>query len=243
MPLFALSFILQVVFIIHIIKTGRDTRWAWAVMMLPGVGAAAYFIIEILPGLIGSSSGRQATKKAVDIINPNRDLNAASRNLEVADTVENNRRLAGEYMEKGQYFDASELYKKCLTGLNQHNPELMFGYAASQFELGHYEQARSTLDALIEKNPDYKNQDAHLLYARALEQLGDITAATTEYDTLNTYYTGPEATYRFAMMLKSHGDAERASELLQGIVDKARLSAAHYTKMHKKWINLARKEL
>ncbi len=243
MPVIALSFILQIVFVFHIFKTGRDTRWIWLVLMLPGFGAAIYFIIEILPELMGSSTGRQARKRAEGLLNPNKDLNDASRKLEVADTVENNRRLADEQMENGQYAEASELYEKCLTGLNKYNPDLMFAYARCQFELGDHSQVRTTLDNLIEKNPDYKNQDAHLLYARTLEKLGDIPAATEEYETLHTYFSGPEATYHYAKMMQANGRADKATELLQGILDKARLSAPHYTKMHKKWINLTRREL
>jgi hypothetical protein len=243
MPVIALSLVLQVVFVFHIFKTGRDTRWVWLVLMLPGFGAAIYFIIEILPELMGSSTGRQARRTAEGLINPNKDINAASRNLEVADTVENNRRLAGEQMERGQYAEASELYQKCLTGLNKHNPEFMYGYARCQFELGNHSQVRAILDSLIEENPDYKNQDAHLLYARTLDKLGEIPEATDEYKTLHSYYSGPEATYHYAKMLQANGRADKAKELLQGILDKARLSAPHYTKMHKKWINLARQEL
>ncbi len=244
MPLvFIISLIVQAAFVIHVLKTGRNQRWIWIVMMLPGAGSLAYFVMEVLPDLMAGPGGRHARKTATSILNPNRDLNAANRDLEVADTVQNNQRLADEFVEKGRFGEASELYQKCLTGLNKHNPELMFGYAACQFELGNHDVTRTTLDTLIAENPDYKNQDAHLLYARSLEQQGDIVGASSEYDTLIGYYTGPEPAYRYAMMLKSNGNAGRANDLLQGILDKARLSPDHYTKLHKKWINLAKQEL
>jgi len=212
-------------------------------MMLPGAGSIAYFVLEVLPDLMAGPGGRQARNKASSILNPNRDINAASHDLEVADTVQNNQRMADELIEKGRFAEASELYKKCLTGLNKHNPELMFGYASSQFELGNHDVSRATLDSLIAENPDYKNQDAHLLYARSLEQQGDIAGATEEYDTLVGYYTGPEPAFRYAMMLRANGNSGRGNDLLEGILDKARLSPAHYTKLHKKWINLAKQEL
>ena len=243
MPLLILSVVVQAAFVIHVLKTGRNQYWIWVVMMLPGAGSLAYFVMEVLPDLMAGSGGRQTRNKATSILNPNRDLNAANHDLEVADTVQNNQRLADELMEKGRFSDASELYQKCLTGLNQHNPELMFGYAACQFELGNHAVSRTTLDTLIAENPNYKNQDAHLLYARSLEQQGDVAGATTEYDTLIGYYTGPEPAFRYAMMLKANGNAGRAADLLQGILDKARLSPSHYTKLHKKWINLAKQEL
>ncbi len=241
--LFGLSLIVQVALVIHVLKTGRNQRWIWVVMMLPGAGSIAYFILEVLPELMAGPGGRQARKKAGSILNPNRDLNAANHDLQVADTVQNNQRLADELMEKGRFAEASELYQKCLTGMNKHNPEIMFAYATCQFELGHVDVSRTTLDTLIAENPDYKNQDAHLLYARSLAQLGDVAGATTEYETLVGYYTGPEPAFHFAMMLKANGNAARAADLLQGILDKARLSPTHYTKLHKKWINLAKQEL
>ncbi|MEE9334880.1 MAG: hypothetical protein V3U65_12405 [Granulosicoccaceae bacterium] len=81
------------------------------------------------------------------------------------------------------------------------------------------------------------------MYARSLEQQGDIAVATTECDTLVGYYTGPEPAFRYAMMLRASGNAGQATNLLQGILDKARLSPNHYTKLHKKWINQAKREL
>ncbi|MEE9334879.1 MAG: tetratricopeptide repeat protein [Granulosicoccaceae bacterium] len=131
-------------------------------MMLPGAGSVAYFVMEVLPDLMAGPGGHDARKKAASILNPNRDINAANHDLEVADTVQNNQRLANEFMEKGRFAEASDLYKKCLTGLNKRNPELMYGYAASQFELGNHTVSRTTLDTLIAQNPDYKKQDAHL---------------------------------------------------------------------------------
>lgn len=235
--IFLLTLIVQVTLVIHVLKTGRNQRWLWIVMMLPGAGSLAYFILEVLPELMAGPGGRQARKKASSILKPNRDINSANHDLEVADTVQNNRKLADELTENGRFAEASELYQKCLTGLNGHNPELMVGYAACQFELGNHAVSRTSLDTLIAENPDYKNQDAHLLYARSLERQGDVAGATTEYDTLVGYYTGPEPAFRYAMMLKANGNAGRATDLVQGILDKARLSPNHYTKLHKKWIN------
>jgi len=243
MPLIILSLIVQIAFVVHVLKTGRNERWIYIVMFLPVAGSAAYFIVELLPDLLAGPGGRKARKTAGNILNPNKDLNAASRDLQVADTVQNNQRLAEELMEQGRFDQADGLLQKCLTGLNQHNPKIMAALAKCQFEQGQHGAARDTLDTLIKENPDYKDQDSHLLYARSLQQQGDIAAATAEYDTLVGYYTGPEPAYHYAMMLKANGDEQQARLLLQNIVDKARLSPKHYTSLHKKWINLACNEL
>lgn len=63
MPFFILSVIIQVLLIVHIVKTGRNTTWIWIVVLLPAAGAIAYFIVEILPELMGGRSARKAKKK------------------------------------------------------------------------------------------------------------------------------------------------------------------------------------
>ena len=77
MPFFILSLVLEVALIIHIVKTGRNTTWIWIVLMLPLAGSIAYLIIEVLPGLTGSKTGRKAAKKISTTVNPNRDLKKA----------------------------------------------------------------------------------------------------------------------------------------------------------------------
>jgi len=214
MPLIILSVLIQIAFVLHVLKTGRNERWIYLVMFIPVAGAAAYFIMEIMPDLMAGPGGRKARKSAGKILNPNKDLNAASHDLQVADTVQNNQRLAEELMEQSRYDQAAGLLEKCLTGLNQYNPQIMAALATCQFEQGLHSTARDTLDTLIKENPDFKSQDSHLIYARSLEQQGDIAGASAEYDALVGYYTGPEPSYHYAMMLKAHGNTEKAERLL-----------------------------
>lgn len=54
--------------------------------------------------------------------------------------------------------------------------------------LRNYAEVKQVMDDLISFNPEFKNPDAHLLYARNLEHLGDVPAALHEYATLNDYF-------------------------------------------------------
>ena len=54
----------------------------------------------------------------------------------------------------------------------------MLGLAKAQYGLGQAAQARQTLDALIAANPSFRSQEGHLLYARAVEDSGDVDAVT-----------------------------------------------------------------
>lgn len=243
MPIFGLTTLLSIIAIVHAIKTGRNQLWISALLFLPGIGVLAYFIVEVLPELLGGRTGRNATRAVGNVINPNKSLEEAKREYKISATAKNAVELADIYAAKGQFAEASPLYQDALSGLNEHNPDTMHKLAASEFGLQHFEKTKTLLDTLIEKNPDYKNQDAHLLYARTHEALGNHDAATEEYETLIKYYTGPEPHYRYAVMLAELNNHDRAQELFKSVVEKADLSPKHYRSMHKEWISKSRAQI
>ena len=60
MPI-AISAILQVALIVHVIKTDRPYYWIFIIMM-PGIGALAYIIVELMPEFLDSWQGRRAVR-------------------------------------------------------------------------------------------------------------------------------------------------------------------------------------
>ncbi|SMF47873.1 hypothetical protein SAMN02745866_03087 [Alteromonadaceae bacterium Bs31] len=243
MPFFIISLLIQVALVIHIVKTGRNTTWIWIVVMLPLAGSIAYFILEVLPELSNSRTGRRAGRKVRSSLNPNKDISSAARQYSMSDTVENSIRLADECLRKGLFVEARELYQKCLKGLHADDPNLMFGLAKSEFGAENYYETKEILDKLIALNPDYKNQDAHLLYARALEKLGDLDGAKHEYEALHDYYSGPEASYYYAVFLKSQNQMEQAQKILLEIMNTAKYSGKHYSTLHKETLKMVKSEL
>ena len=243
MPFLIISVLLQVSFVIHVLKTGRNTTWIWVIVMLPLAGSIAYFILEILPDLTNSRTGRKAGRKVESVINPNKDINEAAERYAVSDTIENSMRLAEECYEKELFGEAKKLYEKCLKGPYSEDPDLLFGIAKTHFQLDDHGAAKAALDTLIVKNPDYKNQDAHLIYARSLESLGEITEALDEYEALYNYYSGPDAAYYFALFLKAQNQRQQSDEMLEGILNKATRLGQHYRDTHKNILARVRKEL
>lgn len=243
MHILILSVLIQLAFVLHIVKTGRNTTWIWIVVMLPLAGSIAYLIVEVLPELLSSRNGRKASSNLKKILNPNKNMNDATRNYSISDTVENSMRLAEECINKNMFSEAKKLYKKCLNGTHKHDPEIMYGLARAEFFLNNFSAVKSILDELIEKNPDYKNADAHLLYARNLENLNEIELALKEYETLDSYYPGPEATYRYALLLKNRGDSSNSQQLFAKIIHSSNISGKHYNTLYKEWIKKAQAEI
>ncbi len=241
MPLFALSLILQVAFVLHIVKTGRNTTWIWIVVMLPFAGAVAYLIVELLPELLGTRSGRKAIRKVDSVINPDRTLKQAANQYAVADTVENSRRLAEECLDKQRFDEAQSLYEKCLKGLYEHDAVLLHGLARAQYGSGNFADVIHTLDRLKQHNPDYRDADAHLLYAKAMDAQNKYQEALHEYEVLARYYPGPEAKCRYALLLQKQGREKDAAALFHEVVTAAKHSGRHYRELHKEWIDMAKK--
>ncbi|MBI3561605.1 MAG: tetratricopeptide repeat protein [Gammaproteobacteria bacterium] len=243
MAFIILSVVIQLALVIHIIKTGRSVTWVFIVLIFPLIGTLAYLIIELLPELTSSRTGRGLRRNFSKTLNPDKNLNTASQNLAVADTVQNAMTLATEYLEKSKYAEAKELFAKSLKGIHADDPPLLLGLARAQFGLGEFNAAKQTLDTLKEKNPTFKSVEGHLLYARTQEQLGNTADAIHEYEALCSYYPGPEPCCRLALILKSSGNLTRASELFQSVLNTSKISGKHYNNFHKEWIALARREI
>jgi len=99
------------------------------------------------------------------------------------------------------------------------------------------------LDRLKELNPDYRNPNAHLLYARALENLDATDSALHEYEALHEYFSGPEASFHYARYLKSLGRQIEAKKIFDEILNQADLSGRLYLSMHKDIIQKVKSEL
>jgi len=243
MPIMILSVIIQLSLVIHIFKTGRNTTWIWVVIALPLVGSLAYIAVEIIPPFMNSYKGKEAQKSIVKILNPEKEFKDAMQNYEITDTVKNTTDLADACMNKNMFEEAQKLYIKALQGMYKHDVHLLLGLAQAEFELGNYAEVKSTLNLLMEKNPDYENIDTHLLYARALEGLEEYQSALEVYEALETYSPGPEALFRYAMLHRQLGNEKEAVNLLQQILRVAKISGDHHNKIFKEWIKKARQEI
>ena len=241
-PLLILSAILQIGCVIHVVRTGRPMYWIFLLFIGSYIAIAAYLLAEVLPGLGQSRTARRALRGAHDRIDPERHKREASRQLDVADTLDNRRKLAQESFNSGDYQQAAELYRSGLRGLYATDPELMLGLARCQFALNLNADARQTLDELIAANPDFRSNDGHLLYARCLEALGDIPGAIHEYEALVDGFTGEEARVRFGLLLKREGRAAQASEVFNKVLKRSRVAPKYYQREQHEWIDIASRE-
>lgn len=245
--LYMLSGAISLGLIVHCIKTGRNTIWVYVLVVLmtvvPFVGPAVYVAAEILPGLLGSRGSQRAMRGLRTTLDPEGNLRRFENEMKVTGNVAARQRYADELVKLGRAAEALPIYQTCLTGVFADDPKLLLGYAQAQFAAGDAAGTRRTLDDLIQKNPDFKSADGHLLYARALEAEGDAEKALSEYATLAEYYPGAEAGVRYARLLIRSDQRPLAQQTLKALLDRARFAPAHYRKAQREWLDEAHREL
>jgi len=243
MLFFILSIAAQVGFIIHVIKTGRNQLWIW-VLVLPVLavpGMIAYFCVEILPDLFRSRTAQRTARGFKKAMDPEGDLRRFENEARIGGNVASRQRYADELARHERYDEAIAQYRSVLTGLYEHDPNLLLGIARAQFAKGDAAAARATLDDLIRLNPDFRSPDGHLLYARALQTEGNIQKALEEYKVLAPSYPGAEAAVRYAQLLQEQGRQEEARKVARELLDQARVAPAHYKKAQKAWLDAAQR--
>jgi len=239
----ALFFLVPLVLIIHVIRTGRNTMWIWLIIIGSYLGALAYIAVEILPELLRGRTVRKAKSVLRGAVDPARELRDAQKNLRINDSVDSRRKFADELLSRGRYDEAVDHYRAAMTGIYQHEPLLMLGVAKAQFSKGSFAESRQTLEELLSHNPGFKSPDYQLLYARALEAEGNTAKALREYEIATRTFLGTEALYRYGSLLKRSGQLERGKEVLQEVLNKAEISSAAFRRDQREWIESAKREL
>jgi hypothetical protein len=244
MLLLILMYIVQGVLIVHVIRTGRNFLWIWVLLLLPfGIGALVYLAAEVLPELFRSRTARRTARGLRRAMDPGAALRRYEDEARVAGNVASRQRYAEELARHRRYDEAIAQYTQALSGLYEHDPNLMLGLAQAQFAKGDARAARTTLDELIRHNPDFRSPDGHLLYARSLAAEGDVGKALEEYRALAPSYPGAEAAVRYAQLLEAQGQHAEAQRVARELLERARIAPRHYRRAQREWLEAAQKLL
>jgi hypothetical protein len=241
MPLFLVLLILEIMLIIHAVKTGRASPWAFIILFAPLIGAIAYVVAVLVPDWFGSPQGVRTQQSIAKSLNPEKRYRALSDAVEIADTIANRAALAEECMALGRFEEAKRHFEVILSRPLGDEPLYMFGRARAQFGLGQAGDTVAILDDLRARFPDYQSAEAHLVYARALEMCNRSEEALEEYRALSEYYVGAEARVRYGLLLERLGREAEAKAWLTEVVRQFRRSPAHVQKAQAEWIARAEK--
>lgn len=237
MPFVAGGFVLllQVLCIAHAVRSGRDRSWVYVLALVPVAGGVAYLVVELLPEWSRGRQGQQAKKALVKALDPERDYRRAKDLADEAPTARNLLTLAAVCLELGRGEEAAGLYRACLVGHDSDDPALLIGLARAELIAGHPVETRSALERLRAAHPDYQSSEGHMLYARALQEQGELEQALTEYAALNEYYPGPEAGVRHAELLERLGRPGEAAPVWEALRRRYHRAPKHLKAQYRAW--------
>jgi hypothetical protein len=241
MPLFLLLLLVEILFVVHAVKTGRASPWAFIILFAPVVGVVAYVVAVLVPEWMNGRQGQRAQRSIAKAFNPEKRYRELSDAVEIADTIANRAALAQECALIGRHHEAQRHFDVILARPMGDEPVYMAGKARAQFEVDEAAEAVATLDALRRRWPDYHSADAHLIYARALEACGRNEEALTEYRALSDYFIGAEARVRYGLLLARVGREGEAKAWLNEVLTQLRRAPAHVRTAQAEWISLAEK--
>ncbi|MDX2110464.1 MAG: hypothetical protein SFY80_09520 [Verrucomicrobiota bacterium] len=240
---FWLGIVLQIVCIVHAVRTGRPFYWFFIIFFFNLIGCAVYFFLEILPDLkrgdfsFGGTKFRRFRKPS------GREIKRLEQTAEYAATVQNRMLVADAYLQVGRFQEAYTIYDNCLGGAYRDDPALLWGIAQSAIPLARPEEAIKALDCLDSQRWSNYHKERTLLRARALQALGKLAESRTLYESILHGFSGEEARCHYALLLKESGQIEMARTVFQQIVDDTRRIGGSYKLREKPWMVIAKREL
>ena len=240
MPEIGLLFVINAIFIIHAVRTGRYWPWALVILALPVVGVVAYVVFEMLPDYRSSPKGSRAQATIVNAVNPERRYRSLKADLETADTIGGRVALAQECLLIDKYDEALLLFEEIIKSPLGDEPNYHLGKAQAEYGLGQHEATLASLDELKRLWPQYHSQEGHLLYARALEKLGRDDEALGEYEGLSRYFAGQEVQARRLVLLDRMGRESEAQAIADEVMRYFKRAPKHARKQQAEWFSVAR---
>jgi len=233
--------VLQVIFAIHVLRTGRPVWWLFVILFFPFVGSLIYFFVEFLPAVRGGR-GRSVAKEVARKLNPGAEIKRLEDVAALTPTVNNRMELARAYLRAGRTGEAILTYESCAQGIHADDPRLLYETSIAYFQAERFTEARATYERL-RKQGTTLTPEQQLLGARIYDESGDVEAALAAYAALAGRGAGEEGRTRYALLLKKVGRDDEAYALFDQIVRHARLSSSHYRREEKEWIEIAKREM
>src|SRR6202795_3425689 len=88
-PFALVILLLDISLIYHASRTGRLQPWAFIILMIPGIGAFAYILVELLPEMLSGPGAQQARRRVASKLDPEKLYRELSDRLAAPDTTPN----------------------------------------------------------------------------------------------------------------------------------------------------------
>jgi len=236
--LYLVSIILQAICVMHCLAKGNQQRWIWIIIFLPVIGCVIYFFTEI----VHARNARTLGTGLGGVVNPSGRTRRLENNLRFTDTFNNRVMLADAYLAVGRTEEAIELYVSSLTGAFTENEYVIKQLIRAYFEKERYTEVIAMARKLYGR-PQFARSKEHVLYARALVYIGDVTTAEQEFMKMKARFADFEARYQYGLFLRGSGREKEALLVFEDITGEAYHLSSRERRDNRAWIAKAKEEL
>lgn len=236
--LYYISFALQGFCAYHSFKNGTQQKWIWIIVFLPYIGSIIYIFQEVL-------NNRRIGTPKIDVgavLNPGGKLKKLEEEVRFTDTFANRIKLADAYLAAGYTDKAVEVYQASLTGAFAENEHVL-----AQLIVAYYQQERYAeilpIAKKLYKLTQFPRSRAHMLYAMALEQTGNLQQAESEFMAMKGRYSYFEQRYQYGLFLLRQNRYEDAEKVFSDMLDEQPHLSAVEKKSSRLWFAKAKEEL
>jgi hypothetical protein len=243
MPFALVILLLDITLVYHAARTGRLQPWAFIILMIPLVGALAYIFVELVPEWLSGPGAQQARRRVSNRLDPEKLYRELSDQLAGTDTIANRAALAAECLKIGRFDEAEHHYDHILKLPMGNDPLYALGKAKAEFGRNRPAEAIVTLDDLQKRWPDFQSAEGHLLYARALADVGRPDEALEEFRAVAAYFPGAEARVRYGLLLNLMGRTAESKVVFTELLIQMKRAPKYLRDAQAEWLSIAEKQL
>ena len=226
------GFLLQLAALIHFVRRRPDGYWVWIILVGGWLGAAAYFVVEVLPDLelLRDVFQRNARKSRIEELEAQIIDNPSAGNLED---------LGEMYWDQKEYAKGRDAFDRAIAARSD-SAHAFYRRALCSLGLGDYGAAIPDLERVVTGDVKFDFYRAAALLADAYAHRGQQERAASLFEQVIPNSTTPETLYNYATFLKSAGRAAEAREWTEKLMQKKRSMPRNFERRERSWFRKAR---
>lgn len=215
MPIFAvLHMALALYFSIHAVRSGQSLYWIGILFGFPFIGSAVYFFAVYVSAFKMERGARKVAQKALQFVDPSRDLRMAQDEFEATPTAQNQMRLAYALLDAGKNEEAVAAFETCMkTAFFSEDLDVRLGAVRAYIACNRPEQALAQIEAIRRQNSQFREETVAILEARALSLAGRQAEARAAFEEALSRFGSFEVRVEFTIWAIQTGDGALAGRL------------------------------
>jgi hypothetical protein len=173
------------------------------------------------------------------MLNPGSKLKKLEDEMRFTDTFANKVKLADAYLASGYTDKAIELYESSMAGAFVENEYVMAQLVIAYYDKQEYEPS-ITMAQKIYKLPQFARSKAHLLYARSLENTGNVEQAETEFKLMKGRFSYFQQRYEYGQFLLRAGRDQEAANMFTEMLNEVKHLGSVERRTSREWFAKAK---